>query len=95
VLELAAGFLVAALLGAQGSAIVGGGVPLGAVFYFVSCLYWQAAPCWWPWCTARKAVKKGPGRRRRIRRKCWRCGGTGLVPRWGTRVWNRRKEDRG
>ncbi len=89
VLELALGFLVAAALGARGAALAAAGIPIGIVLYFASCLYWQEWPCWWPWCTARRQVAKGPGKRRRRRRPCWRCGGSGYIPRWGTRLMGR------
>ena len=65
------------------------GVPIGAVIYFASCLYWDSVRCWWPWCTARKQTKAGPGKRVRRRWKCRVCGGSGLRPRWGARWMDR------
>lgn len=89
VIEMALGFLVAGLLGARGGGLAAAGIPIGVLLYFASCLYWDAWPCWWPWCTARRPTKRGPGKRVRRRRACWRCGGSGLVDRWGTRMMRR------
>jgi hypothetical protein len=89
VIELALGFLVAAALGARGAGIAAAGVPIGIVLYFASCLYWDSVPCWWPWCSAWKKTKRGPGRRRRRRWTCRMCGGSGLRRRWGARLMGR------
>lgn len=89
-LEIALGFLIVGAAGVRGPALVLLGVPLGVIIYFGSCLYWQEWPCWSPFCTARKQTARGPGKRIRRRRKCWRCGGRGTVDRWGTRLMARR-----
>ena len=89
VIELALGFLVAAALGARGAGIIAAGIPIGLILYFASCLYWDSWRCWWPWCTARRSTKAGPGRRVRRRWKCRVCGGSGLRPRWGARWMDR------
>lgn len=89
-IELVLGFLLAGLLGARGGVLVAAGLGIGLLVYGLSCLVWSQWACWWPWCTARRAVAAGPGRRRRTRMKCLRCGGTGLVDRWGTRLLRRR-----
>lgn len=93
-IELLVGALVGVVFGAQhgwpmGASAGAGAVLVGPLLYVASCLYWQEWPCWWPWCTARRAVAKGPGKRRRRRRPCWRCGGSGYILRWGTRLRRR------
>lgn len=91
-IELLVGFVVAGALGARGEGLVAAGLGIGVVLYAISCaVLWPQWACWWPWCTARRSVAAGPGKRRRVRRKCWRCGGSGLVDRWGTRLMDRRR----
>lgn len=87
-IELALGFLAAAMLGVRGAGIVAAGIPIGLVIYMLSCLVWESGPCWWPWCTKGRSTRSGPGRAYHRKRPCRICGGKDRL-RLGARVWRR------
>lgn len=91
-LELAAAFLVAVLVGGRAgwdiSHIAAATAAMWPLLYLASCARWPHRECPWPWCPKRSPTAGNRGGSYRRRRACRVCGSRDYV-RLGARLIGR------